>query len=125
MTGSVATLQARLSVKFILPPDVSLAIEFVVDTGFAGSLSLPPEAVAAMGLPYRGTFEAKLADGSHRDVDAYIAVIEWSGKRLVVDVLSMGHRPLLGTQLLANTELLCHFREGGLVRVNPLQPERV
>ena len=39
-------------------------IECIVDTGFSGSLSLPPALVAEHGLPFRRRGRALLADGS-------------------------------------------------------------
>jgi predicted aspartyl protease len=50
--GTVHDLQARVNVVFRLPGRPDLAIECVVDTGFAGALTLPPSAVTALGLPF-------------------------------------------------------------------------
>jgi predicted aspartyl protease len=41
-----------LPVSFCLGNDTDLMIDCVVDTGFNDYLTLPPQAVAAMGLPF-------------------------------------------------------------------------
>jgi len=48
----VKGLQAHVGVTLRLPNQSGLEIEFVVDTGFEGALTLPPTAVAALGLPF-------------------------------------------------------------------------
>ena len=58
MTGTVVHLHALLPVTFRLPDQPDLTIEFVVDTGFTGELTLPAPAVAAMGL--RSCTESRL-----------------------------------------------------------------
>lgn len=51
MTGRVEHLHVLLPVTLRLPNQPELTIEFVVDTGFTGFLTLPPTAVAALRLP--------------------------------------------------------------------------
>jgi len=46
-------------------------VDVVVDTGFDGSLSLPPAIVAALGLTYRQRGRAILADGSETVFNIY------------------------------------------------------
>ena len=55
MIGRVYHLHLLLPVTFRLASQPDLAIEFVVDTGFTGFLTLPPAAVSAMRLPYLHT----------------------------------------------------------------------
>jgi predicted aspartyl protease len=40
------------------------AIEAVINTGFTGSLTLPAELIAALGLTWHGHAQAELADGN-------------------------------------------------------------
>ncbi len=67
-------------------PDIE--IEFVIDTGFEGALTLPPKAVAALGLPYYQEIDANLANDSSVSVDVYKASIVWNGKECNVAVLA-------------------------------------
>ena len=54
------------------------------------------------------------------ELNVYAATIVWNGVERQVPVLALGRRPLLGTALLENCELLIQFVEGGLVTVDGL-----
>jgi clan AA aspartic protease len=105
-----------------LPNPPAIRIEFVLDTGFEGDLTLPPAAVAALALPFRQDIIARLADGSPVRVDVYRATIVWDGADRNVTVLALGGRPLLGTALLDGSETCIQFADGGLVRIDPPSP---
>jgi clan AA aspartic protease len=118
--GNVAGLQARVGVVFRLRNQPDLTIEFVVDTGFEGALTLPHRAVAALGLPFLEVRFANLADDSHAQVDIHQATIVWDGQEVDVAVLAMGTRPLLGTALLDGFNLSADFEDNGTVTVTRL-----
>lgn len=115
--GRVVGLQIRADVIFRLPNRPDMAIEFVIDTGFEGALTLPPAAIAALGLPLLTDIRAKLADRSRRKVNAHLATVLWDGVERNVAVLAMGDRPLLGTALLDGKRLCADFINGGDVRI--------
>jgi clan AA aspartic protease len=117
ISGKVLRLHALLPIIFRLPDKPELSIEFVVDTGFTDQLTLPTEAVAAMGLPLLSRVPVDLADGSTIEIQMHEATIRWDGAERPVRVLAAGRRPLLGTALLDNFDLFVQFREGGLVTV--------
>jgi clan AA aspartic protease len=96
------------------------AIEFVVDTGFEGFLTLPPDLVAALDLPYIAKIQANLADNSRIATTAYAISIVWNGVERDVIVLAMGRRPLIGTALLEDYHLSIDFYEGGTVLVDEI-----
>jgi clan AA aspartic protease len=118
ISGRLDGLQAVVSVPFLVPGNPFVSIEFVVDTGFEGALTLPPEAIAALGLTFFEPIEAKLANDAPATVDSYIATVLLDGRQLDVLVLAMGTRPLLGTSLLKGKELLIQFLPGGLVSIS-------
>jgi clan AA aspartic protease len=120
MTGTVLNLHALLPVVFQLPGKPELALEFVIDTGFTGELTLPVAAVTALNLPYSHSNEIRIADDSLAKVAIHIASIVWNGARRPVRVLATGRRPLLGTALLDDHELRIRFRENDLVTVDEL-----
>ncbi len=120
MSGSVRARHALLPVTFRLSGLPDVALEFVVDTGFTGLLTLPPDAVKAMGLPLLHRIPAQLADGSFIEVAIHSATIVWKGREVEATVLATGERPLLGTALLDGSELLAQFREDGLVTIDDL-----
>lgn len=88
MVGNVRARHVLLPVTFRLPalPDVTL--EFVVDTGFTGLLTLPPAAIVAMGLPFLHLIPAQLADGSFVEVAIHSATILWNGTEAEARVLA-------------------------------------
>jgi clan AA aspartic protease len=122
MTGSVASLRAIIPIPFRLPGQPDLTIEFVIDTGFTGALSLPLASVAAMGLPYLEDTLANLANDVSVPLPVHTATIVWAGAERIVRVIAVGRRPLLGTALLDQNHLGIDFLEGGGVTVAPCSP---
>ena len=91
-----------------------------MDTGFAGALTLSPDAIAALGLPFFTEIEANLANDADVKTAVHIATIVWEGYEREVAVLAMGRRPLLGTALLDGKRLCADFTEEGNVIVEPI-----
>lgn len=120
MTGSVIGRQAVIPVVLRLPVRPELTIDFVVDTGFTYFLTLPPAAIASLGLPFLHEMPANLADDSTVNLGAHTAQILWNGTEREVRVLATGRRPLLGTASLDGQELVVQFLENGLVTVNEI-----
>jgi len=71
-------------------------IQVVIDTGFDGSLTLPPALIAALGLPWRRRGRALLADGNESVFDIYEATVMWDGnlRRISVDEEPKGDRSI-------------------------------
>ncbi|GEM_PF-783925 len=104
--GTVVGLQARMSVILRPPGRSDVEIEFVVDTGFEGFLTLPLAVVNELQLPYVARIDANLADDSSIAAFAYRVIVVWNGIEREVIVLGIGRRPLIGTALLED----CHLR---------------
>lgn len=119
MTGHVSNHRAMLPVVFRLTGQPEFSIEFVIDTGFTGSLTLPPDAVTAMGLPWLTERTANVADNRDVLVAVYAATILWHDALRTVPVLALGRRPFLGTALLDGGYLGVEFIESGPVAVTP------
>ena len=113
--GTVVGLQILVSVTFRLPNRPDIQIDFVVDTGFEGALTLPSNAVTELGLLPLGQINANLADDSSAKVDVFRATILWHGQETPVALLAMGRRPLLGTALLDGFNLNADFEDNGTV----------
>jgi clan AA aspartic protease len=120
INGSVVGLQARVNVVFRLLGQASVEIECVVDTGFEGTLTLPPDMIAALDLPYLTRIRANLADDSNVMTRIHLATIIWHGMEREVVVLAMGRRPLLGTALIEDYHLSVDFYEGGSVVIDEI-----
>ena len=120
MSGSVVNLHAILKLRLRTQNGAFQDGEFVIDTGFTGFLTMPPQEVALLGLPYVYHTRAHLADHSEIRLPVHEATILWDGNELKVSVLATGERPLLGTALLNGHELVVQFADAGLVFVKPL-----
>jgi clan AA aspartic protease len=121
ITGRVnSLLEATINVVIESSDGKAHQIEAVVDTGFNGSLTLPPTFISAISLPWftRGTI--LLADGSQVEVDVYAATINWDGvsRRLLVQAADT--EPLVGMALLRRHMVQIHVIDGGLVEIEAL-----
>lgn len=108
-----------IPVTFRLSGRPDLAIEFVVDTGFTGALTLPLAAVTALGLTFLEDTSANLANDLTVALPVYAATIVWNGAERTVRVNAVGRRPLLGTALLDGNHLAIDFVQGGGVTIAP------
>ncbi|MBD2777727.1 clan AA aspartic protease [Iningainema tapete] len=120
INGTVVGLQAQIGIILCLPRSPNIEIKCVVDTGFEGFLTLPPAAIAKLGLTYVTRINANLADNSNVATNVYLATILWNGLERNVAVLAMGRRPLIGTALLQDYHLSIDFYEGGTVLVDEI-----
>ena len=120
ISGIVTDRHATVKLTFLLPNGSSIPIEFAIDTGFTGHLCLPSEAVALLRLPFIYDIPGNLADNSEVLLPVHEAIIIWNGSEREVSVIATGRRPLLGTALLEQHELVVQFTEGGLVTIEEL-----
>lgn len=98
----------------------SQEMDVVVDTGFNGALTLPTGIIGMLGLPFRRTGRALLADGSEVLFDVYEAIVDWDGQARRISVDAAETDPLLGMALLEGYELRVQGRNGGGVSIAPL-----
>ena len=118
--GTVVGLQARMSL-IIFPRERSgVEIQYVIDTGFEGFLTLLPSVIAALGLPYLININANLANNSSVETDVYLATVVWNGVERNIAALAMGRRPLIGTALLEDYHLSIDFSESSTVLVDEI-----
>ncbi len=120
LRGRVSNLHAVMPVTVRLRGQPDIALDFVVDTGFDGALSMPVAAVAALKLPFLEVIRVCLANETDVFIPVHVATILWQGAEKHVRVLASGKRPKLGTALLANYYLGIDFVEDGSTMVEPL-----
>lgn len=112
--------EAMISLVVSGPKEFAQEVDAVVDTGFDGSLSLPPTIIKALGLPYRQRGRAILADGSETLFNIYEATVNWDGQSRRIKVDDADTDPLAGMALLYGHELKIAVVEGGSVMINVL-----
>jgi clan AA aspartic protease len=120
ISGIVTDRHAVISLTFLLVNGATFPIEFVVDTGFTDYLCLPPEAVSLLKLTFLYNLRVNLADNSAVSLAVHQATILWDGIERDIRVFATGRRPLIGTALLSEQELVIQFTEGGLVTIDRL-----
>jgi clan AA aspartic protease len=121
ITGVVtASLQAIIPPTVRGPEGQEQEVEAVIETGFDGTLTLPPALIAALGLAWRRRGRALLADGTESLFDIYEATVVWDGepRRIAVDEADID--PLVGISLLYGYELIVQAVESGSVIIRPL-----
>ncbi len=102
-----------------------LDVEFIVDTGFDGDLTLPADIVRRLSAFPDGQRSRQLADGSTTRCDVYRLSLDREeddedaafGE---LEVLVINGNPLLGTQFLYDHLFLVEVTEGGDVSAEPL-----
>ena len=114
-----AAYQAVVGLVAIGPWGQRREIDVVIDTGFTGSLTLPPELVSELGLASAGSQPTVLGDGSFVHLEAYHAAVVWDGTARYVRVSVTDNIPTIGMSLLDGYDLFMQVREGGRVMIMP------
>ena len=115
ISGTVTA--AREAVLVISAYDANGQVQYIVsivDTGFTGWLTLPPDRIAALGLTRKRSAHAVLADGSTILTNVYEALIEWDGQIITVAVAEVDADPLVGMSLMYGYELVMPIVDGGI-----------
>lgn len=94
-------------------------LEFIVDTGFDGELTLHPALAAALELRSEGGQRVILADGSEVMFPICRASVIWNGTPRDVVVGLSETVALLGVGLLKGHELRVQFIPDGRVEISP------
>lgn len=93
----------------------------VIDTGFTGTLTLPPARIAALGLSWREYGRAILADGSQINYNVYTATIIWDGQPIVTLVNEVDSDSLIGMSLMYGYHLDMPIVDGGTFTLRRIQ----
>ena len=120
----VGTVNAR--VEIVLPFAIADStghvhdMEAVLDTGFTGSLTLPPPFVAALGLPWHSRSIAILANGQIDAFEMHKATIVWDGAPRLILVQASNTVPLVGLELMTGNDLRVRFAPGGRAEIEKI-----
>jgi clan AA aspartic protease len=112
--------KAIAPVIFSLPGQPDFSLDFVIDTGFNGYLTLPVQAVSVMNLALYSSTPIKLADGSEALSAIHLATVVWDDVEKLVLVLASGYKPLLGTAMMEGYHLEIDFEDNGLVSLEKI-----
>lgn len=121
MTGIVTSnLEATIRFHILDGNGQSQAMDAIIDTGFAGFLSLPIATAAALGLPWLLRDHTELIDGRFVPVDIFSATVIWNGRPRSINVQALGAFKLIGMRLLAGHDLAIRATDGGPVSVDAI-----
>ena len=95
-------------------------ISTVIDTGFDGFLSLPPEIIVRLELPWRTSNTVTLGDGSNTLFDFYTGTVIWDGQYRTIDIAELETEPLLGLAMLYRCRLQVDNVESGIIKIEAL-----
>ena len=99
-----------------------LSLSFLLDTGFAGYLTLPSEVIHHLDLIPAGRAGGELANGAQFEFNSYFVTVSWHGRPRLVLALEANGVPLLGTSLLWGGRVTLEMQEGGPVIIDELSP---
>jgi len=89
----------------------------IVDTGFNGWLSLPPDLIDQLNLKWKRRGRAILGDGSECVFNVYEAVVIWDGDYLTIPIDEADSEPLVGMSLMEGYQLTVQVFEEGSVEI--------
>jgi clan AA aspartic protease len=120
ITGTVQSDEGRIRLKVKGIRGRQQQVDAIIDTGYTGSLTLPPALIAALGLRWQTVDRVTLADGSECIFEVYEAKVVWDGnvRRILVDEADAD--PLIGMRLLRGFELKTQVRARGAITIKRL-----
>jgi clan AA aspartic protease len=115
------TVNARYEMVIKLPVRYSAGqeqeVEAILDSGFTGSLTLPPSLIAKLGLPWRSRSSVVLANGNVEELDIHAATIVWDATPRAILIQAVDNVPLIGMALLVGYDLRARVTIGGTVQL--------
>lgn len=100
-------------------------IDFAIDTGFTGLMTLPAAEITKLGLPYVMNEYATLADGSIVECRVFQSRIGWHNRLRVVDITETPDMRLIGMRLLRGSLVTIQVEQGGDVEITPLSDQEL
>ena len=114
--------QPRLTVQIADANGTLHPVEFILDTGYNGWLTLPHDLISQLGLTIRRTRTVSLADGRSVVLRTFTATVLWHGQPSNVYVIESESEPLLGMSMLWGSKLTLEAQEGGEVTIEEIHP---
>ena len=120
ITGSVKSDEARIRLKVRGRGGREEEFEAVIDSGYTGTLTLPPALITLLDLRWQSVQRATLADGSTCVFQVYVGKLLWDDKVRTILVDEADADPLVGMKLLRGHELQMQIRYRGKVIIKRL-----
>ena len=120
ITGIVRDFEPIISLSVYSSDGQVHKQDAIVDTGFNGWLSLSPDLIAQLALPWKRRGRAILGDGSECVFNIYEAVVVWDGVMLKIPIDEADSEPLIGMSLMEGYQLIVQVLEGGHVEIRKL-----
>jgi clan AA aspartic protease len=98
----------------------SLTVEFVLDTGFDGTSSLPPVVLEKVAAAFQGERTVLMADRTPRRTAYFDVVADWDGTPRTLEAMVLDGRPLLGKDALRDCSINIDMVDGGEVMIEPI-----
>ena len=118
ITGIVnADFEAIISLSICGSDGKVYTQEAIVDTGFNGWLSLPPDLIEQLNLKWKRRGRAILGDGSECVFNVYEAIVVWDGDYLTIPIDEADSEPLVGMSLMEGYQFMVQVFEGGKVEI--------
>lgn len=95
-------------------------VEFVIDTGFDGCLTLPPGVIQELGLELTGSAGVTFGNGQTEDWPAWQCRILWHDRPRDAAVFESRGESLLGMALLEHSAVTIQVRTDGEVVIEEL-----
>ena len=108
-------LEAVVPLSLRGPEGQAREVDAVIDTGYSGSLTLPPSLVAELELPYVLSSRATLADDTEVGFNVYRVTVLWDSSPRHIEADAVGSTSLVGMSLLDDHDLSIQVRNGGRV----------
>ncbi len=93
----------------------------IINTGFNGWLSLPPELIAFLNLKWKRRGRAILGDGSECVFNVYEAIVVWDGDYLTIPIDEADSEPLVGMSLMEGYQLVVQVMEESGVEIRRIK----
>ena len=97
-----------------------VVIEFIIDTGFDGDLSLPQSVVNQLQTAEAEYRWIQAAAGKATPTSACEVVLDWYDEERITEVIILENAPLLGVGLMEGSLLQAEMQTGGEVSLEPL-----